>query len=523
MSVVVGGQLVDLDTQLNTVAEPLVIPIDEKTGSPRVLGDPTFSSGTKFRTQRDVDDALAGATAFRFVMDVLDSLAGQFSEHDITLDFTGITDNQFGRTGDTSVAYDFSRTQFIGTATWLVDFPASSSWPLAPGSFSGVTITTHQDGSQDPFVNFNVGEGIPNDRSLEALFIRLSTGQLLTIHDHTDTQIRVNEEITDTIVDGVTTFDVIEPFGLLNIDAADGVSPLVTGFSADFCVYDRGPMSIQRNTVLDQAEFRNVRFDGGEFDPIHHIIRSGIRFENCLFDRRAGGGAPNGRALDRGFVFLTRCCVKQESATLGSQAFDTAAQIGTKPGTGISTTNCVIQGGNDATLSYFGGEGSHNNTVFIGGGNSSGNGPPSCIFVNSPKSTFILFFSFGNGIPCTIRDPVGATTPGLRIQDSRVSPIFIGLTIANCPGPCVQLDQGADYVEDGETLFPGILDGGGNGDVGFLVAGLGAKLSLQSGGGTTVTGTNGDVQVGSATPVTFASLTASPITDFQLLSRAQRP
>lgn len=490
---------------LPEISEALTIPIDEKATSPRVLGDTAFPVGTKFRAQADVDRALSGASEFKHWMDVLDALADLETFFPITLTLAGNSD-QFGRAGDTITAFDFSRTVFKGAnAIWDIQGPNPSTWAVF-GGFSTQAITVVQAGSNDPFVDTS---GTPyTTGALKGLRVRFTTGQIVEIHDNTTSRIHFVQELSPVPL-LTDTFDVIRPPRLRN--TTDGTTLLVpNGIGAIPFRWstNRGVEARTPNNVS------NIGFDALAKDIIHHRV-TGPDFwlwDRVEFSRDLGGSGFTFRAFGNAkniFVNTTHRGAASE------QFFDIAPD---SSGSNAVFQDCYLQVGANPILGLFAGVCNLVQTVLEGGG-SNLNQPPSSVYVDRAVTVMSLF-SFSNGKRTTFRAPVAV--PALVLDGAVLSTNLVGGVFENCPSACIRMINGARYDESGQTLSPGLIDGGGNSDVGFELDSR-STLVHQNAGGTTLSGALGDVRVVGSAPTTYAALNASPVADLTNFVLASSP
>jgi len=469
------------------VQEALTIPIDQKGGNVRQLGDPTFPVGTKFQTQAEVDAALGGADTFEHWMDVLDALAGLISPFRITLDATGITDHQFARPGDNVIAFDFSRTTFIEGGGWSILGPDSSTWPVVNG-FSAQTITAVQTGSNDPFITTS---GTPYTSKQNAMYYaRISTGQLAAIHNNDTDTIRLVQELSPAPVPATDTFDVVQPFQLINttdgvnraVDISSGIAPFLWG--------DNRPQHIPFNQ--SESDFGNsivsdLGFNGNAYNGNHHkIVGNGDwELDRVMFDHTDPAGFLLQLESCGASVQMTNCT----RPGLGGPAFQITSNCSNSAFLGM--TDCAMRG-NRHMLSLFGGSSLLSSTVLDGGGELFR--PAGIVYVESPVRNSFIGFGFSNGVRTILRNDSNQSVPGLHAsRGTRLWNTFWGIIFENCDQQCVLLERGAILIDDGSGA--GLLDGGGNLDVGIEVQ-TGASLALPSGGPSDVAGANGAVRIG---------------------------
>ena len=485
------------NSQLSVIQENLNIPIDNKDSTAVQFGDPSFPYGTRFRCQADIDRCLDGYSHFKHWMDVLDALAGMTCAYIITLDASDITDDQWARSTDTASPFNFSRTIFIDEGHWNITGPSPSNWPVI-GSYSNQSIVSVQTGNSNPHITTS---GTPyTTGALKGYFIRLSTGQIACIHDNTTSTIYTIQSLSPAPTVGSTTFDIVRPYQLQN--TLNGTTEFLSGSPGVFVWGDGRPHQSSSFNYIENLGFNAF----GSISSIHIVNDFGRwEFNYCDFDQSFNTSGFYHMVLQYGSYILVQNSVRRGNVS-NSVGFH-----------GSTYANCTLY----FYLCYMGGGGvvfgiNRGNlicysTVVDGGG--SFNWPASVIYI-SPWSHDSTIGSFGSNKTTTIRAKSGYA--GLRLRGC-ASPSIVGnISFEKCTQPCILLEYGANFREESG----GLLDGGGNTDVGISVQ-SNSTLILSNSSTNTIAGSSGTIKVDSYTFDTLNNFKAHvPFVDITSGARA---
>lgn len=190
-------------------------------------------AGKFFSTQTEIDDFLSanGATAFKHLSKLWDALPA-FIFHSVTINIAAGV--QRPHPDVTDIAFNFGGKIIARDGSVTVAGSANSAdWTDV---VSAQTVTSHQTlGDYDPWVAVS-GTPFPTDGSLKGLFAVLSTGQKALIHDHDANTLYLTPEISPAPVDGVTTVRVCRPGTILRNsldDATAKANPTCVEASSD--------------------------------------------------------------------------------------------------------------------------------------------------------------------------------------------------------------------------------------------------------------------------------------------------
>lgn len=413
--------------------------------------------GVVFSTQQDVDDALAGASGFKHLNAVFEALPVSLHQIDITL-AAGV---HRPRAGD-AIAWAFTKAILPG-GSLSISGPVNSTWPVVVASAS---ITGLQLASGDPYLDF-AASTFPNDGSLKGSFVRLSTGQLSVIHNHTDSRLSLTASLSPDPTGG--TAEVVVPATELR-NSLDDVSPSSGGGVLKF---DHGSMSF-----ADQSTLSDVIVDGFSSNSSNFMLANSIHsYFRCQLK------LGNGNALDAqsGFLLMFDCSVLGDPPLSGTSSTDRMMNIDRSRS---FFSKCYFLGGEDGCRAVSGSTFSTSSSVFDEVGSLSAGKPWLEI---SGLSNFV-----GSDLGASKTNEVRSVDVGIVASNCFVGGgTSLGLIFSDCSGNAVEL-QG-DVVMDIGPPGAGMSDGGGNLGLGIEVTGL--RNTVTPGAATDITGSLGDISV----------------------------
>jgi len=466
--------------KLESTRGDIVIPVD--------YNDPAaIDPGTDdlLWSQLAVDQLLGkhGATNFKHLEAAYDALPSQVN-HEVTFNVAVGEQRSMGNTSN--YGYDLSKKFVSSSGRILVVGASPSQWTLSDGSLTGLSITSHQVGSGDPWVQF---AGTPfSGFDLKGHFAVLSTGQVVVIHDHTDDTLFLLAALSPDPTGA--TVDVKTPSTVFTNWLADGVTQAGLG---EFLL-DSGNL----NPPLYKGEiyFQDVGFD------LEGVSNWGVQIGSCgwLQQSRVFGGignSPNqvyGSSHSRLYVWSVSV-----SSPAGSSPF---IAFGLGPSLYLSAVG--------GYYSYFRGPSAQGVSI-----QDSALNMYSCVMDDCGNAgqlgSMQLVQGFGNITDyggnklCEIRSVTGAESGLYLGRGSSLRIKGIRLLFKDCQAPCVAV---ADTRIDISESSNGFRDDGGNADVGIELVGPQAHIRLNE--ATDVFGTLGDVRLQGGDIVGYTEIEESP-------------
>jgi len=360
-----------------------------------------------------------------------------------------------------------------------------SSWTVIQAA---ATVTGYSNSGNNPYLDF-AASTFPNDGSLKGRFVSLDTGQVVIVHDHTDSRLEVIQQLSPAPTAGVTQATIVKPATIMRNSLDD-----IAGAGSIAGVYARN---------------NGVR----AFSP--------VAFENILFECYGAFYASLGDGQPTKYTYC-HVDLPTEFAAHGLTAADYAGGMGGF-GEYASNYNCsalgtklisrtpsgpafpFIQYGY-AQNSYYNGFGTGNTasdrTLFQA---------TSMVIANMQSRAVFLKY----GCKFEVQDffPGRRTTirggPGLRMESDAMirAESSCKIWFEDVEGPCIQVGDDCHIVagKSGPNFANGPL--GGNDDVGieFHPSAVGATVSLGN-GTVTVNGSVGDVRMPDGSLVAWSSL-----------------
>lgn len=485
----VDGSLSSESVQASALLTPLrtfeALTVSINPTAPNAAGAASFT----LDTQQKIDDYLSSesTTAFDSLQSFWDSLPKNI-EHTITMNVAA----------ETITGLSDFRDKIVTATVSIVGDPDPVNWTEV---HPGATVQSHQVGSLDPFLTFPAST-FPNDGSLKGESVVTSDGYVGVIWDHDDSTLFLTSNLDPAPTNGVTTATVRTRETVLQATSGTHVLRLSTG----------------RQGGLGQFVLTDILFD---LDATTAAIEAGsgtISLTGCQFDLQnssAGGAIQQLQSND--FTTLTSCSVVGQPNPGNDYAFELS-------GSAFQLWNCYITGGEDGISVFSPVFLFIQATVFDNASDGTGfSGVPSGINLHSADGAGIQFAQFGgfrpgvrtqfrnfpSGVPCInfdkgsfVRSPTGS------------------VHFENNAGPIVRIGS---RVSLDLSIFPGgegFIDEGGNGDVGFDLVGSFSELVLST--DTDITGTNGDVRIGSDDPIAYADISAEEISDLARFNNVRR-
>lgn len=447
-------------------------------------------AGTVFRTQQEVDDFLSseGATNFKHLMGVYDTLP-KFVLHNITFELAaGVHRPRSGQSGNT--AWPLTGKQLIG-GTVSINGGDFSSFVVDAGPF---TVTAYQQDNDDPYLDFS---GTPfAGQDYKGLFVRLSTGQVAVIHDHTDSRLNTVEQLSPNPVGA--TAEIVRPGTILR-NSFDDVSRAYSSSAIDVDF---------ESTAFALNFFQRLQVDG--FSPNFRdtivletaiIVPLYMLWDHQYQDDNFGISSFSGvRPLQ-----VNGLCIAIDSAMRGNGTGDSPVLV-TGTGANLSLQHFTAYNFPDQPSAQLESSLFLYNTVF-----------DTVDTVDISERSKLVAQDVFPGKPSTIRNISGV---GLDLSDrSFIDAFTFTLWFENITGSCVTI--GTLCVLDMTSATLGFQDGGGNSDVGVELIGSRATVFLDS--NTNVTGSNGDFKFSDGDIKAYTELeTSGPFTDsgLNLVSKA---
>jgi len=472
--------------------EDLAYPVDYTDGT---AVDPP--AGTIFTTQQDIDDFLAanGTSNFKHPDRAYRSLP-PFPIHTVDFNIAGGVIRPSGDSENGSNSWRFSGKVVIGDGRLNFNGVSSSSYIAVVGSSgSPLSVNSFDAGSTgNPSLTFL---GTPfAGLNLRGRFAILDTGLVTQIHDHDDSTLYVCNQITGT----PTTCWVGRPSTIFR-NSTDDVNPFTS--SPIFADSDAFAGIITFNDIAVEGFGANgIHFSAGNMSNFG-LNRSVVDDLTVYQDFAIN---PNGRPFQSGTTgqFLMNGCAY--AAPFGVPGNDALFSFQGNKNLRIILLACYFGESSSATIRDVSGV-LIRNTVFDECGN---------VDVAACDGNFMHL----NGKYNEMR---GDTS--LRLDRSTFPNSLSGIgTVDNCivfrdmTGPGLTLFDQSRVDLSGVTV--GLVDGGGNADVGIELAGRHSSLKLDS--ATDVTGTNGDVRMADSI-VSYTDLETDEYVDSSLNIASKAP
>jgi len=470
--------------KLTKTVEDITIPIDYNGGA---VGDPI--DGTVFRSQADVDRVLAANSwtafkhieaAYRALPDVIDN----------TVEFEVAKGVQRPEpAADPAFSLEGKRQTINGLVR--VSGCESSEWDAFDG-LADLAITAVQTGSGDPYVTVS---GTPfAGKDLQGLFAVFSTGQVELIHDHDDSTIHVLAELSPDPTAGTVTIARPGTEFRNSLDDVNDVAP--------YSVIQCSTNNVEFGFITNLFEFNRILVDTmGAFGGFSSYAGSMV-CNYCIVDcLRSLSGSENGdgylaSAGEGTRMTLVRC---SKIATPASNASDGSIYVTDRSLWG--TQYCYFRGGQDG-VQVTRAAGSVVHTVFdsICDASAWGDGSAGTIrLTEAGKVGGTEFWHIASGAyQNEIRRTKGGAA-GLYMSDGALLREGYGAHIrfVDNTGPCVRIRGRTNFTTqdryNGSPSTPGLVDGGGNLDVGIEIEGQFNRVRI--GPDETVTGALGDLRI----------------------------
>lgn len=355
---------------------------------------------------------------------------------------------------------------------------------------AAATVSSVDNTGDNPRVNVS---GTPYaGQTLDGMFAVFDTGLVTVIHDHTDSQLSVLQEITGA----PTTVTVMRPGSFIRNSVNDTSRSNFVAFEVGIMGLDTFPEPFLVNDFQIDA-FGGTGLSLAQYD-------SSISGSRLLFDheyqRVNFSISPNGRDINlsgrRCFVGLDDCSGYADAANMGGRD-DPMALFGGSQGSvshsyfGNSTKGIKVQEGSVLTWTR---------SVYHNLTNT-------CVeLIEGSRISHYEFTGAGlNGKRSEIRNTDIGIQYGAGCGQDRNSvqrQIFSG-----CTGPCIDAANGS-FV-DVSASSGAWLDGGGNTDVGVQVAGSFNHVMIDA--NTNATGTAGDIRIDGVVDTYANVAAASPV------------
>lgn len=456
--------------------------------------DPPY--GAVLASAADVTAALGGAPAFKHLTAVYAALPATIAHYIVINLATGI--HRPHADASSFFAFDFSKKQITPSGQISLGGTSPSDWPAI---VAAQTVTAHQTGSNDPYIDV---AGTPfTGLDLKGRYAVLSSGQVAMIHEHTASRLRFCQAIAPALTNGVSTVTVAAPgtilrnsrddvsshgFFTMAIDAAKATADGDAGkFKAAYITIDpwdsyngltvlRGAQVSLTGVVLDYVTSRDAFAfvtDGQAFVAEEGAV---VVLNNCsLYDTppTSASWLDEIVSASRASLFLIGCYLRGSENGLLLDGSQVALYSTVVDGVGYAATGETIPGWVVAT----------NGTRLL----PLWTGPAAKLneIRNSPGSRPALYLERG----------MSPYSFGTEIDSAAAALIF-----KSCGGPCVRLGPYGAFDVRGSV---GFVNGGGNADVGFDVVGPHALALIDA--ATNVAGALGDTRIDGSI-VAYASL-----------------
>lgn len=479
-------RVTDVAANPSATAGDISVTVDPASAVPLPPAD------TVFVNQAEVDTYLTAnsGTAFKHIQDYLDTLPSLLV-HEV----------------DVTMVAGVHRPRDAGTYRYLIDLARDRishgklkihGAPVADYDtvHAGGTIRAHQTldeitGVKDPYVDCDALT-FPNDGSLQGRMAVTSDGFVSQIWKHTDSRLYLCRKLDPVPVDDTTTVAVKQPATRLRNSFDDiaraeslGCVKVDTGASTPYSTpqEDALPPDYERNSTI----FQDLLVE--DFGCSSPILLTGDVFSlnRVIIDKQFGPAAENGygyRCFSTADVSLNDCSYL---STLGGGA---DGGLGVYFRGGITGITCsYFQGGDDYSVGVDGDSGPiHWYASVIREGGDTGKA------AFGIEGSVAQIAGYTMGVIPTI---VGSPGPGVEFFNKGktiLNGLRFELRFEDTVGPCIIATDGTLLtLTSSWGVDTKILDGGGNLDVGFLIRGPLAALTIDS-PDVTVTGANGDVQ-----------------------------
>ena len=481
----VSDEWPDVTIEGNVLAttENLTIPIDYDDPGTGSVGDPP--EGTSFVTQADVDNCLAtqGWTAFKHIEYAYNALP-QFIRHTVTFNIAAGVHRPKpnpGGTGASGSAWLLNSSILTTTGKLIFAGPPGSQYESIDASLEGLSIQSYSNAGYNPSLTFS---GTPfSGFDLRGYYVVLSTGQIVLIHDHTDSVLYVINTLSPAPTGGTVTIGK--------------------------------PAVVFKNTLNDIAyEYYNTGFviytNSNAIDLVNGITVSDLRFN--MFGTY-GGLTINGA----GAHWVWRCLVDLTEDDLNSNGdgftgrdctifalvYCSRIAINKSADLSVYCQDCLnayiyfsfFRGGQDGiyisglttSLALMAG------TVLDDITSSSSEPDGTSAFLRLTGGMAIDLPRYGAGKQNEIRN-VLANVSGIFVSDGsrlRDGGYKVQMNFKNCAGPCIMTGRRGTFVVG--TNGNGVISSESNSDVGIELKGPFAIVSTSS--LDNLTGSVGDVRI----------------------------
>ncbi len=452
-------------------AEALTYAVDYNDGTALEIPE-----GTVFTLQAQIDAFLSngGATAFKYLTECWNATP-TIVAHPVNANVAGGVHRP--RSTESAAAWPLVGKVFTNNAYFSINGTGGYTPISAP--LTGLSVTAEQAASGDPYVDFAGTPFLGLD--LRGLMIEGSNGQINVIHDHTDSRLRLTDNIFPSLSGG--TVDVVRPATVLRNSLNDTSA-----------AYSFRTIEVSGNVGINQVYLYDTWVQrlgvGGNAPGIDVFNGCEIWCYRVLFDlveeQALFGVAPAGRAyrfLAGSYTSLLNCGMRSS---------------------GSSATGAFIQ----SDFTFIGRSAFH----------SGARGLQVFDSVLNIRETAFTNFSTA-GIELT-RSEMFSQSPGSQGVYMTLSGCGVGLdfidraTLRDVPQANYFFDTCGIGVRLGTECSVNIASGalefqdnGGNTDVGIDLNGVRSTLIL--GADTDVTGTNGDVRDGDNVIVNYATISAA--------------
>lgn len=462
--------------------EPFTIPVDFND-----VGAINVATGTIFTSQADVDQYLSdnGGTSFKYIDSIVKTLPALI-RHNVVISIAAGTHDLDPGQAATSMLIDVQTTVAAGAELRIVGDPNPANWTEI---VAVQTVQSLDTSPTDPSIQV---VGTPYSAgALKGSFATTDTGQIAVIHDNTPDRVYITDAISGT----PTTIRIVEPSTRIRA-TRDGINPWGASF-----------VRVNSNSLASfpfAFTMENIYIDsfGTGSNTINVARNSMLRLYLCLLAGHTGNGALINEA---GHLYLSNFSMRGQ---VGIGVAD--GPIGSVAGTATLISSFILGGEDRCSINdgFF----VLLKTVLDGQGAAS----PSLGSVNLVNSS-LAFQGFATLVPGKqneIRNGFGA---GLVLNNCIVLSNTPGCTFKNMAGPAIKIEGKTDldfFTTMSSSI--GIVDGGGNTDVGIEVAGSFSQVKLSS-TKVTVTGSVGDLRIeGVVGPYGDLPAVATPLITDQL-------
>ena len=437
--------------------------------------------GTVFTTQSQIDQFLSdhSATAFKHLQAIWDAIPWRIL-HNITINLSaGVHRPQPVPTyANVGCAWFFQDKCVDHRALISINGPMPSTWTAVDPLLNNLTITGYQIGT-NPYLDFS---GTPFlGFSLKGMFAVLSTGQVVVIHEHTDSRLYVCSYISPDPTGG--TVKVARPAAILRNSLDDVTS--VTWYDVGI-----GPTPQESFFSIFMFELNNIRFQGVASNIQLLITNGSVEVMQCELDCLTYTPNMSGVwAWSTVQVFFMTC-----SFIAASSGPDNAFTVQMTAFVGIY--NSFVKGWDD-------GIGVSTQAMF--------DADESVLELNGPiivADGSVIFASWGG----KVSELRGF---GLYFKQGYYTPTYGDISTAptnlifkNIASSCIRI--GSNCEVDFSTSI--LSDGGGNLGCGFEF--FGESSSVKLGPGVTLSGASGDAKMADSDVWSYADIVSlGPIID----------